>query len=303
MSKSQSIPQLSIVVPVGSDDQLFEQTLLSVLENQPAASEVLVSHDGQYSDPFALSDVVRFVACTTKDLVGMIGEGAAQARGRFVNVLTPGMVATPGWADNALLSFEHHDTAAVTPVIRDANTNKIAAAGWSEEDHNLLAPIACGQPRVDGHDLRSVVGCYLQASFWRREILRGAINAFEPKSIEEASYGYGRMINAAGWRTIVAEDSVVKSTISLDSERSFKRGQRLGAIRGVINPGSSCPSLLNCLKSIFSPASMLEKIGHRQSKAVAARLARRIDIEAIPTCESVLKIPTKSFRSANRRAA
>ena len=60
--KTNPIPQLSIVVPVHGDAAAFESTLISVLENQPAASEVIVAHDGSYDDPFDLGEEVRFVS-------------------------------------------------------------------------------------------------------------------------------------------------------------------------------------------------------------------------------------------------
>ena len=55
------MPRLSIVVFCFHDSQLLEETLVSVLQNRPDNSEVLVMHDGTYEDPYDLVDEVRFI--------------------------------------------------------------------------------------------------------------------------------------------------------------------------------------------------------------------------------------------------
>ena len=99
MPKFPPVPRLSIIVPIGRDLAAFERTLVSVLENQPADSEVLVSHDGSYEDPYQLSDEVRFVVTDTAALVNQVAAGVVEARGRFVHVLADGICATSGWTD------------------------------------------------------------------------------------------------------------------------------------------------------------------------------------------------------------
>ena len=102
MPKTHPIPQLSIVVPIGRNLAGFESTLISVLENQPLGSEVIVPHDGSYDDPFDLCEEVRFAVATTAQEVDLIGAAAREARGRFVHVLGAGLRATCGWTDGAM---------------------------------------------------------------------------------------------------------------------------------------------------------------------------------------------------------
>ena len=120
--KTHPIPQLSIVVPLGRDLAGFEATLISVLENQPDGSEVLVPHDGSYDDPFDLGEEVRFVVASSSKPLDLVGAAATQARGRFVHVLAEGIRATCGWTDDVLECFDHFDTGIVAPVIRSAIT-------------------------------------------------------------------------------------------------------------------------------------------------------------------------------------
>ena len=52
-----SVPRLSIIIP-HRNDQLLEETILSVLENRPRDCEIIVAHDGSYCDPYQLVDEV-----------------------------------------------------------------------------------------------------------------------------------------------------------------------------------------------------------------------------------------------------
>ena len=96
----------------------FEDTLVSVLENQPAGSEILVAHNGSYDDPFELDGEVRFVTADSGHFLDLVSNAVHQARGRFVHILAPGRLGTCGWADAALKQFESRDVVTVAPVVR-----------------------------------------------------------------------------------------------------------------------------------------------------------------------------------------
>ena len=53
--------RLSIIVPLMGNLQRFEETLVSVLENRPERSEVVVVTNRPYDDPYALRGEVAFV--------------------------------------------------------------------------------------------------------------------------------------------------------------------------------------------------------------------------------------------------
>ncbi len=106
MSRRDCNVRLSIVVPHLGADGPFEDTLISILENRPADVEVVVAHDGSYTDPFELSDEVRFVSGPSHSLPGLMSAAADQARGPFVHVIANGVRATAGWTDAALESLQ-----------------------------------------------------------------------------------------------------------------------------------------------------------------------------------------------------
>ena len=56
-----AIPRLSIVIPMTTGAGDLEDTLVSVLENRPDESEIVVVLARPYADPWNLRDEVRFV--------------------------------------------------------------------------------------------------------------------------------------------------------------------------------------------------------------------------------------------------
>ncbi len=116
MSRRDCNVRLSIVVPHLGADGPFEDTLISILENRPADVEVIVAHDGSYSDPFELSDEVRFVTGSAHSLPNLMAVAADQSRSEFVHVIANGVRATAGWTDAALECLQQSNVGLVAPV-------------------------------------------------------------------------------------------------------------------------------------------------------------------------------------------
>lgn len=255
-------PRLSIVLPLGNRPAAFEDTLISVLENRPSASEILVVHDGGYDDPFDLSDEVRFVVGQSNDLVDAIAGGCDAAWGRYVHVLEAGFRATPDWTDHALAKFEHSDSAAVAPVIRDRVDSTIVAAGWVDRPARLMDAHSAGAGGVT--PLRGqAVGAYLAASFWRREVLRSLTRASVSIDPLVSSYAYGQLARGAGWHCVVAENcDVILAHDHLDlDEPSFGRGKKLRALKNHFDPAGSAAGILATLASAGQPSLWMESLG------------------------------------------
>ena len=307
--KTHPIPQLSIVVPIGRDLAGFESTLISVLENQPVGSEVIVPHDGSYDDPFELCEEVRFVVADSRNVVDLIGAAATQARGRFVHVLAEGIRATCGWTDEALDCFDHFDTALVAPVIRSASSQRIVAAGWSDGSTRLCRGEGYGSESVDASNR---IGAYLQASFWRRDVLRSMHRAFQGRDMVEASVAYHHLARKAGWRTELAPDSTVLCDGSqLPWERSsLNRGLRLRAIRNHFVGGGWSQSIISggvaMLASLLSPKSMMEAAGQSLAPLAANQIASLMHAEEVLGCDDqgmIVSMPKRSSNPPGRRAA
>jgi len=309
--KFPSIPRLSIVIPIGKDQDSFESTLISVLEHRPVGCEILVADDGCYDDPFDLGDEVRFVVGRSKNMIDLVTAGAAQSRSRFVHLIADGIQATSGWIDGAIEKFEHHDAAVVAPVIRQATTKEIIAAGWSDVNARLCDASCRGQKQVHSRTPQKV-GAYLQASLWRRDVLVSLADAFTGRDVVEASYAYEHLIRAAGWRCILAD----QSDLLLESDQlpwdysSASRGKRLRAIRSRFNHnggwGRSIVAASTALvANAAEPSRYAESLGQAMAPLVAVkakRMLRPIEVRPCSDERNILPMPVGG-QSRIRRAA
>lgn len=310
MSKFPPIPRLSIVVPVGRNHAAFENSLISVLENLPDGSEVLVCHDGSYDDPFDLVGEVRFVTGATNNLVDLVAAGASASHGRFVHVLAGGLRATCGWTDEAVEKFEHFDAGVVASVIRSAEHQDILAAGWCDGSSRLCQPASAGKIDVAASSTK-IVGAYLHASFWRRDLLRSLGLACDLRSELDATYSYEMMIRRAGWRCVLADQSNVISdddSVPCD-DTSMGRGKRLRAIRDYFNdehPSSAAKSAaVAMISNMLRPSMMVEALGQSLAPTIARSIASSIRVDEVQCCDNdgmIRKLPQRAS-TQQRRAA
>ena len=150
LAKKQAVPRLSIVVPLMGDQQRFEDTLVSVLENQPERSEVVVVTRGPYEDPYDLRREVGFVeAPLCAGLLECFAAGLGGSRAPLIHLLAAGVEATPGWADAALEPFNCGDVAAVAPLVVDRQQpQKVLSAGLRYTRSGSIKHLAAGR-RLD----------------------------------------------------------------------------------------------------------------------------------------------------------
>lgn len=312
MPKFPSIPRLSILIPLGSDLESFERTLISVLENRPAGCEVLVATDGSYDDPFDLGDEVRFVVGSSNQLVDLVSAGATESRGRFVQVIADGIQVTSGWIDGAIEKFEHHDAASVAPVIRQSSTNRIVAAGWQDTDSRLCDAAYRSRKHVHSRSPK-LIGAYLQASLWRREILVSMTHAFAGQDVVEASYAYEHLLRSAGWRCVLAPESemLVGSDHLPWDTTSAARGKRLRAIRSHFNRSGGWAHSMSAatramLLNIPRPARLAEALGQAFAPMAAYETKRLLRPAVVNSCSeaaTILRMPMPATPNRSRRAA
>ncbi|MFK8113096.1 MAG: glycosyltransferase family 2 protein [Rubripirellula sp.] len=311
MPKFPSMPRVSIVIPIGRDLAAFESTLISVLEQQPPGAEVLVAHDGSYSDPFELCDEVQFVVADSGHLVDLVAVAASAARGRFVHVLADGVRATNGWMDGALEKFEHFDAACVAPVIRNSKNGKVVSAGWFDGSDRLCKN-AC-QGRTDASAAPKLIGAHLQASFWRRDVLRSLGNAYRSRRDIDAGYAYERLLRTAGWRSVLASECellIDQSQLPWDVS-SFARGQQLRAIRNHFSGNTGWGQALTTglsatLANLFRPGQLAEALGQACAPTLAKEVAQSIDRDVVSRCDedgATVSMPARQQRTSSRRAA
>jgi hypothetical protein len=311
--KFPSIPRVSIIVPIGRDLAAFESTLISILELQPAGCEVLVVHDGSYDDPFQLCDEVRFVTTPSSRLSDLVAAGAIESRARFVHVLADGIRATAGWLDGALEKFEHFDAACVAPVIRQAKTCKVLSAGWCDGTDRLCKSACRG--KVDLTTDQKMIGAFLQASFWRREVLRSLSAAYlgEDSDAVTTAYAYEHLMRKAGWRTVLATECELEydqAQLPWDVS-SFGRGKQLRAIRSFFTQKAGWSPAIRAaanatIANLVRPGQLLEAIGQSCSPLLAAQVSSQIQLDAVTPCDEekvIIAMPNSSKPVAIRRAA
>jgi len=177
------VPRLSIVIPVWGKLKQLEDTLLSVLENRPDDSEIIVVLDEPYADPYNLKDEIRFVetpggAC----LAAAINHGLLVSRAPIAHVLLCGARASEGWCDTALKPFDDPRVAAVAPVLVDQDRPAtILAAGVRYGVGGRLRFLGRGRPLANAAAYqRRVQSPHLVAGFYRQSAL-SSVSLFSPE--------------------------------------------------------------------------------------------------------------------------
>lgn len=124
------MPRLSIVIPSLTFDSLTEETLVSVLQNRPEYSEILVVTSETYADPYELGREVRFLThASPGNVLDRCNYAGQQARGDILHFLAPGTIVLDGWTDHVWQHFQQSKVGAVSPVVLDAtNPSRVAAA-------------------------------------------------------------------------------------------------------------------------------------------------------------------------------
>jgi hypothetical protein len=200
-----SVQRLSIIVPLMGDLQRLEDTLVSVLENQPERSAVIVVLNEPYADPYDLQSEVTFVeAPQGADLVDCFACGLAASRAPIVHMIAAGLEATPGWTDPALARFAEADVAAVAPVVVDRdNPDRILSAGLRWTAAGSTSRIAAGKRlhRFVAND-RRLCGPELAVSFYRREVLQTIGTLQHHGSELAAATEVGMALRKAGYRSV-----------------------------------------------------------------------------------------------------
>lgn len=123
--------RLSIIVPAVGPQSDLDNTLVSVLENRPANTEIVVPHAEKYQDPYGLSDEVRFVASDGDQPLHLLNVGIQASRGEVIHLLHSGMEVTPNWTASILDRFDAEpDVAAIGSSIKGSSKADLAGVRY-----------------------------------------------------------------------------------------------------------------------------------------------------------------------------
>ena len=297
MANQPRIPRVSIVVPFQRDEAAFEETLLSVLERQPVGCEVIVPHNGLYSDPFELGDEVKFVIARSSNLVDLIRTAYDATTAQFVHVIGTGLKAQADWISHGLEPFERGQIAAVAPTILGPKPRSPVEAGWGNAS-GLLCKANVNRT-VD-----TVDGCRLEACFYRRQVLGGLLDSVAPAMDDPVAvaYAFGCLLRHAGWSTAVAGESTLDQTegFVLQSASDAERGRTLAAIHAHVHGAPARLSVAAMIReAIVGEGSVGELIGSLRYRSAVAGVSRMIDLENVPMYKghsNVLRMPAANAK-------
>jgi hypothetical protein len=168
------VARLSIVIPYTGLMEQLEETLLSVLENQPEDSEILVVLSEVYEDPHDIKDLVTFVyAPSGTDPVRCMNLGIDASSGSLVQTLWPGMLVEEGWADAVIGHFDDPELMAVAPLLVEQDQPDSIVAVGVEFSKSGMARLRLNGQSVDSisDEPFDVLGPLPQAAFYRKSIL------------------------------------------------------------------------------------------------------------------------------------
>jgi hypothetical protein len=207
-----AVPRLSIVIPNAVFDGSVEQTLVSVLQNRPEYSEVIVVSAQPYDDPYELGREVRFLTDTSSATrVDLINHGCRAARGDVLHLLLPGALAVDGWTDRVLHHFSDESVAAVAPILLpNSASTRALGIGVSYSASGQRRVVGVGRNRNEWQlDQSSIVAPTLLAGFFRRDTL-GALQGFNRELGESlADIEVGLAFHDLGFKTVVEPQSCI----------------------------------------------------------------------------------------------
>jgi len=255
-----SVPRLSIIIPHRHNDLRLEASLLSVLENRPEESEIIVVHDGSYADPYQLADEVLFVSADPgSNTLELLNAGMLATCAPTIAVVLDGTRVRPEWAERPLKRITNSNAAAVAVAVDYPAAHQQSLGISTKALHALGNQPLCVFDAVRETDCG---GPSLACGFYRRQVLLslGGWNAVthdavadielaiaiselglecaceQGTTVEVSDQGSIRKLSAGAWAQLASLSQVHGATTPslLESLRQFAgrcaRGQFVAAL-------------------------------------------------------------------------
>lgn len=229
------MPRLSIVIPHAGNVSELEATLLSVLENRPSESEIIVVHDGHYNDPYRLGDEVVFVEVDcVSGVTQLLNAGVLAACSPVVHTLVEGVSVVPQWTDQAMeqLLSDCELAAVALGVAGDKRT-----CTYGIDPRVLNSPNRLRQGNIElQKPSTACAGPELRCGFFRRKVLL-ALGGFNASlDARSASLDFAFAIRALN---LVARCESEVRVVDLVAERTVPQSKQLAILAvayGVLEP-------------------------------------------------------------------
>jgi hypothetical protein len=273
------VARLSTIIPHLHDDLRLEETILSVLENRPNGCEIVVVHDGSYTDPYQLSDEVIFIQDDQLGLVGLINAGLMACAAPTVCLLSPGLhVGDDAWADGACRKLASQpDLASVAIPITQAG-EALPLCGISSKAISDSGALQRGQFEQRGGS--AVAAPLLACGFYNRRALLALGGWNATLHWENADIELAMLMRRLGLECQVDETASVHARHRLHREQSNASVKQLASLAvayGLCSSGASVAMtdlLRGCLGGNISAAVAWATgiIGPRISQSIEQRI-------------------------------
>ena len=224
------VPRLSIIIPYLGSASRLEDTLVSVLENRPRASEILVIHDGSYSDRYEICDEVEFIVDDeATSFVDCVNIGIEESDASIVHLLKPGALVSDGWVEPALNQFSDPHVASVAPLLlQDERRDAIYTAGVQfGYGGSRKLPLRNQKLSARRPPRASILGPSACAGFYRRDAVEQA--GLLPLALGEnvADIDLACTLQHLGYRSLLEAASRVYWRSEETTTSSFAHGRHL----------------------------------------------------------------------------
>ncbi len=302
------VPRLSIIVPHLHDDSGLELTLLSILENREKDYEVLIAHDGRYSDPYGLDqdEVILIQSETNASLTEQLNLAIAAACSPVVEVLLPGATVQTHWCDEGLDMLSDRRISAVCMPVVDTATGEIYF-GLSNDSlpHRRVA-----------HSEKNLGGPLLCGGLFRKRTLRNIDGWMHSSSREIAEVEFSLLATAMELEMVVAENATIHAPkrVAVGQEAGYEIGRACGqlacayaSIEGTGVVIDSVAKRLGHLASgLMSPKTVAERLGWVmgiRDRSLVRTIQTRLESAAAAISEQAGAIPRTNAGSIEQRRA
>ncbi len=306
--ESIEVPRLSIIVPHLHDDSGLELTLLSILESRESDFEIVIAHDGLYSDPYALDqdEAILIESESGASFTTQLNLAVASACSPIIQVILPGCVVDSHWCDEALSLMNDNRVSAICLPIGDIASNEVYVGLSGESlphrrvtqlDQNAVAPLLCG-------------------GVFRKRVLRNLGGWFEPCQREIAEVEFALMVSAMEIEIEIAREVTMKAPkrVAVGQEAGYEIGRACGqlacAYAAIEESGVVIDSLARRLGhlagGLMSPKTVAERLGWVmgiRDRSLVRSIQNRLESAGAHLGAERQTIPMNRTSQPQRRAA
>jgi hypothetical protein len=305
--EASQVPRLSMIVPFQRDEVALETSLLSALESRSDGDELIIVHSGDYSDPHHLGadEAILLQTEPSLGLAEQLNLAVAKARSPIVQILMPGTVVEPDWAEEAVDMMHDASVHAISlPLIDTVSQESTFGLDAKELPHRRMArqATACGGPILAGSMIR------------RRSLLKmGGWNASIPRELIDVELSLLMGVLELGM-AVVSEPVLTTTQRSLvQSVPSFDIGKGCGmlacAFGEIPDSGIAVEPLVKRLghlaTGLMNPKLAAERLGWVmgvRDRSFVKRLSERVE-RARAEFSASSTLPMPSVDRERRRAA